>query len=318
MHLKTFQFQPITEKISFNYSIPKNKQELMYDFYLLTSLPLWGLGGVKGTKAPVAEGPAMEMLAKDAQKKLVKYLKVDLLKAVKYSLASEIRHALAFASAKDLEKVFGKQNLYKYLKNLGLISDWDGMMAEIKEGKYSTYFESWMKDDGDDFFFEDSGRDLSYKAISKTFTNRQFAELAKKVFMSPIWKEVPSKDSARLAWSKYGGPAWAKIAEGWLKLDSASSYEDMVVYIDHIFDLQHNTDSVLNKVKSYADTDGFHRWIGQALETKKHAQSPFTLIQYASPTLKSFAARVTKAATGETLDKWYKKYKSLPAMWEWR
>ncbi len=294
MNFKTLDFNPINEKISFNYKIPKNKEQLMYDFYLLTSLPLWGLDG-SAKRAPVAEGPAMQLLAKDAQKKLVKYLKDDLLSVVHFAVASEFRHAYAFTMIDGMEHAIGKTNSNKYISNISAIekgwrANYDYEMAKHYKKEIRHYLEWYV----DDKFWDNIGRTMSYNASNKMGSPKKFIELALKTFTLPMWN------------SDYGGKAWHNIAKGWLKLNSSTNYNDMVVYIDHVFDLQHNTDSVLNKSKSYADTYGTYTWIGTALEAKKHATNLHELVNKASPTLKSFAARVIKAATGDTFDKWAK------------
>jgi len=295
----------INEKISFNYKIPSNKEQLMYDFYILVSLPVWLLDG-HASKAPVAEGPAMKQLATEATKKVVKYLKKDLLDAVHYSMASEFRHALAFSTYSELEKLIGRSKLKKYVDKLGIMQkDW---LAKMVIDQFDPYAESYFNDDAlsENFFFDKDARDVSYSAIKDTWSDKEFAKLAEKVFSNSMWKTTSRNTPGKRRWGDYGGRAWANIAKGYQKLDKASSLDDQIVYIDHIFDLQHNTDSVLNKVKSYGDSMGRHTWIGFALENKKHAKSLFALIHNASPTVKSFAARVIKAATGETWEKWTK------------
>lgn len=316
MELKTLNFNPINEKISFKYSIPKNKSQLMYDFYLLTALPLWGLGGVKGTTRPHPEGPAMEMLAKDAQKNIVNFLKKDLLEVVLFSLASEFRHALSFGRISDILKYMSLSDLIKYVGNMKIIEP--DKMAHLKRyaaideeyrGKWN-YLDSYLTDEAiDKFYYITRFRRVSYNAILKTWSKDKFVKMAAKIFSDSMWATSSTPGlhgTVKRRWGDYGGPAWSNIAKGWLKLKAASSYDDKVVYIDHIFDLQHNTDSVLNKSSDYADEFGNHNWIRIALDSKKHAKSLFDLVNDASPAAKSFSARVVKAATGETYDKWYK------------
>lgn len=306
MKLKTLEFTPLNEKISFNYTVPKNKKELMYDFYILTSLPLWNLGGVKGTLRPQPEAAAMEMLAKDAQNKLVKYLKNDLLDAVYFAIASEFRHVFAFTTYQEIEKLLGAKYTKSYITNLNIMKK--GWYQKVTDPDGDGYVVSYFNNSeiASDFFFDENARKLSYLALKKTFSSdEKFINIAAKIFMHKMWTYKQSYSNKR-RWGDYGGLAWANIAKGWIKLNNANSYNDMVVYIDHIFDLQHNTDSVLNKSKAYADSSGKHMWIGYALEDKKHAKSLFELVDKASPSVKSFSARVIKAATGETYEKWLK------------
>jgi len=55
-------------------------------------------------------------------------------------------------------------------------------------------------------------------------------------------------DVFNLSWARnYGGKGWADAASGWLKLHDATEPNDMLAYIDHIIDIQHNTGFILNK-----------------------------------------------------------------------
>lgn len=310
MNLKILSYsKTINEKISFNYKIPKNKSQLMYDFYLLTALPTWQLGG--GMKAPAREDAALKMLADEAQKKIVSYLQPHLLDIVFFAMASEFRHILAFGTYGELEKLLGKTKLKKYINALGVFEkDWESLL----DANGFDYLDSYIDPQHKEFFFWKTYRNNAYEATKKTWSDKEFVKLAEKVFIHKMWKTTATHfPSGRTAWADYGGPSWSNIAKGWQKLAKASSYDDKVVYIDHIFDLQHNTDSVLNKSKEYADENGHYDWIGTALEIKKHATSLFDLVDDASPAAKSFSARLIKAATGDTYDAYMKRYRDLTA-----
>jgi len=291
---------------SFRYKIPTNKKQLLYDFYLLTALPIWGLEG-SGTKAPHPDAKEIISVVKDTQKKLVDYLKEEQLDILEFAIASEIRHIIAFIRLSVLDKMPKDQQQFaiKFAKKLDKKTDitdpaWRKQSAAVLGGyKKPTDVEitDIIKVPLD--FYNSGGRAKSYKIIKSMggFTPK-FMKTAKAIFdNNDIWG----------GWSDdYGGPAWGQIVQGWQKLNKASSYEDKVVYIDHVFDLQHNTDSVFNKIESYADGYSGHEWIGKALDKKKHARSLFDLIDDVSPALKYFSARIIKAATGETLQSWSK------------
>ena len=67
--------------------------------------------------------------------------------------------------------------------------------------------------------------------------------------------------------SGYGGKAWADICKGWTRLYNAHSDGDLIVAIDHIYDLQHNSDTVFNKVQSY-EINRRYDWLKNALNLK--------------------------------------------------
>lgn len=286
MNLKTLQFNPITEKFStLQYSIPKDKEQLMYDFYLLTALPIWGLSG-SGLNAPARESEEMISITKEYQQKIVNYLKPELLDVVFYAISCEFRHTFAFM---DIDTIKNDKYVNFYKKYLNPI--------------LNTKFNNIISDPGcrwimfyiSEAFWDTPGRKIAFNLVKRTGIDyKNFINIAKHCFELNIWSD------------SYGGQTWANICEGWLKLNSAKNYNSQVVWIDHVFDLQHNTDSVLNKSISYAKS-GSHEWIADALDTKKHATSLFAISDKASPSLKYFAARLIKAATGETYEQYTKK-----------
>lgn len=51
----------------------------------------------------------------------------------------------------------------------------------------------------------------------------------------------------------YGGPQWAKITKALINLKDSENYQNAMVWIDHIIDLQHNTGSIFNKNQQLND-----------------------------------------------------------------
>ena len=99
----------------------------------------------------------------------------------------------------------------------------------------------------------------------------------------------------------FGGDNWIKICDGLLKLNSASGTMEMVMYIDHIYDLQHNNGSIFDKSERF-EKNGSHSWVKKALDFKKYANNPWKLWEKCSPGLKKFMARIIKAYTGSTYE----------------
>ena len=117
-----------------------------------------------------------------------------------------------------------------------------------------------------------------------------FVKLAQRVFQDGDW-EV-----------SYGGKAWADICKAWLRLYNAKDLGDIQVWIDHVYDLQHNTDTVFNKLAAY-NKNGFD-WINDSLNFKRHAKSARDLVPYASPVIQKLANEVLrKEASPETQPK---------------
>jgi len=298
MEFKTLNYK-ITEKFStVNWKIPHDKEELMYDFYLLVSLPLWGLKG-SASKAPDPDADMMVSIIEEYQKKIVKVLKAELLNVVFFAIASEFRHYMAFSTYDNLKNTININDFMKWFKKLPLIPKWEseyktdlGLQAQ---SMFDVVLTNYLKSEHQ-IYDMPIGKIQSANAAKSSMSREKFVKMAMKAFEDPNgWGRF--KD--------YGGPAWASIAKGWQKLNAANSYSDQVVWIDHIFDLQHNTDSVLNKSQEYAK-DGGYEWIHYALNVKKNARSLFDIIRRASPSLKSISAKITKAATGDTLEKFMK------------
>ena len=85
-------------------------------------------------------------------------------------------------------------------------------------------------------------------------------------------------------WSEYyGSEAWADVARANMKLKEikAQGYDidpdESSVWIDHIFDLTHNTGSLFSKAPDYIQD-----WLMVGLELKQHG-TPFQLLPHVSP-----------------------------------
>lgn len=82
---------------------------------------------------------------------------------------------------------------------------------------------------------------------------------------------------------EYGGESWANIARANIKLKQIAKLgynidpNETAIWIDHIFDLAHNTGSLFNKMPVH-----IKQWMLAGLEIKKHAP-PIRLLPYASP-----------------------------------
>ena len=123
----------------------------------------------------------------------------------------------------------------------------------------------------------------------------------------------------------YGGGAWQDICEGWLKLNESKPFSaEEQVALDHIFDLQHNNGSVLDKLSKYTmvseavedddeeedisadDYEGDYdaassiEWLQRVLDHKRDAKNMYELLAYASGPVRSMAERALKERTGST------------------
>jgi len=115
------------------------------------------------------------------------------------------------------------------------------------------------------------------------------------------------------AWSpNYGGLAWGNICDAWFSLYNAKSINDIAVYIDHIYDIQHNTGTIFSKLSSYYNTSNElfrgskgYDWIYKLLDMKAQATSVYDLLEYSeNKRLNSLIKRLIKYYSGETEERY--------------
>ena len=300
----------LTEKF-YTYKMPEDKSLVMYDFYVLDYLN----NILDKPSASFRELPIdLKDSVTNAVKNLYPALREELLEAVFFSVCAEFRHVNSFDYNK---RVFDKPDKYKKLFIL-----WSRYMDFHKKGTdkqqelidlYNIEKPSSEKRPPETEKYNNTERLLSYKAaeyaIQKSgLTRSDFMEMCGIMFREGRWN------------SNYGGEAWAGICDGWillynadtinpnLKSDISSSGGNsklknvvrtpMNVAIDHVYDLQHNTDTVLNKLKSYYK-DGYS-WIKKALDHKRDITNYYELLNYASGTVKSMAIPILYNKLGQT------------------
>jgi hypothetical protein len=77
-------------------------------------------------------------------------------------------------------------------------------------------------------------------------------------------------------------------------LNNATDPAKTAVAIDHVYDLQHNTDTVFNKIKSYYDANKGYKWIKEMLDFKANAKSIRELLPFVSSKMKKLALPILK------------------------
>jgi hypothetical protein len=103
---------------------------------------------------------------------------------------------------------------------------------------------------------------------------------------------------------RYGGKAWSNICDAWIKLYNAKTPEEIIIWVDHIYDLQHNSGVVFNKLDTYKehgmDVTTAYNWLKKALDKKKNMENIFDLVSRASPKMKEVGTRAAKERYHET------------------
>ena len=286
--------QVINEALSgYRYTVPSDKEQQMYDFYMLTFL----VSHLRDDRVD----DRLKIVVKDARKDLFNYLKREFLTLVFRAVSGEMRH---------LHDRFGTQSLEAFLTSDEPLATSAGSGLTRPKGhgigkSDLTKLPEFLK------------QSLAFRN-GQTLTNAKkskFDEGGDLEGRESYWMNLAKKFfSVESLWNRqYGGKAWAGIANAWTKLNAAKTPDDMMVWIDHIYDLQHNTGSLFNKEEEYKkdSVQGFssrgYSWIQKALDHKRDAESPYALFEKISPGMRRISGFVMKAGTGETYHGWREK-----------
>lgn len=295
---------------SFNYKVPEDKEEQLYDFYMMsflrglssydiqrsnfraqTGYDVRSFSVLRPDPGEMDNEDKIDYMLKEVETELLPALKQNLLAAVFFSLCSEFRHVLDRNSpkelvdlAKNLSNDYG-EGMRNYLKRTALYQN--SASSSIMRTPQAEHPDIPNNE-------QTSTRQASYYAALKSgLVKSQFVSLMYEMYSKATWS--PS----------YGGPAWARICEGWNKLNEAKNNNELIVWIDHIYDLQHNTDTVFNKLESYMK-DGNYSWLKKALDHKAQIKEPHEIIDKVSGPMRQLSMRAIKAKTGKSYEEFLK------------
>ena len=221
------------------------------------------------------EDEKLAMVFDDTLKEMLSAVRKELLSAVFYSICAEFRHIWKRTSVSLTEKWMKKNMPRKFAQVFSKIK---GSMHVHRHAEYNEAYK------------------LTKEAMAASGMDEEdFVRMAKSAFEKLEWV------------AGWGDEAWAAICDGWLRLYKASNTSDLIVAIDHVYDLQHNSDTVFNKVDAYAkETDDpdedEYSWIQDALDYKAAIIDPWELWDKASAGLRPLMARVLKATFGTSAD----------------
>lgn len=297
---------------SFNYKVPEDKEEQLYDFYMMsflrglssydiqrssfraqTGYDVRSFSVLRPDPGEMDNEDKIDYMLKEVETELLPALKQNLLSAVFFSLCSEFRHVLDKNNPKelvDLAKTLSDnygEGMRSYLKRTALYqSQSSSSIMRTPQADHPDIASSV----GD----QTSSRSSSYYAALKSgLTKSAFVNLMQEMYSKAKWN--PS----------YGGPAWTRICEGWSKLNEARNNNELIIWIDHIYDLQHNTDTVFNKLESYAK-DGNYSWLKKALDHKARIKEPHEIIDKVSGSMRQLSMRAIKTKTGKSYEEFMK------------
>lgn len=261
-----------------NYTVSNNPEVLLYDFYLLsylTTLPLSpDQKGFTGTLIG-RDASEIRMDISKAENTLLPVLRKQLSDALFIAVCAEIRHILD--RSQNWEKYRGNVLLKSYIQNYGM-----SVSHKIPREMQPRGEKPPMRTQQVDYR-------KSYSAVMKALkdtgsTPEQFVRLCADLFKNGRWD------------TSYGGPKWAEIAEAWILLNkSPQTNQQLQVAIDHAYDLQHNTGTVLNKVVNYY-INGDITWLKKALDHKADLKNIRELMIRASSDMRKLALEAFKTA----------------------
>jgi hypothetical protein len=283
------------------YKVSSSPKVLLYDFYLLSYISSLILD--PGTRKDVGltgvgysgkffgrEGKELDEDIQYAQRQLLPYLGTKLAQALFIAVCAELRHVQDKNQPWSEFKHTKNKTFKNYIRNYNLMAD-----KELKA------FHPTRDLERPELPTNEKGYTTSYKAAKKAIKDTNgnvidFANMAADAFTDLKWSQA------------YGGPKWAEIAHGYVQLRRALdnynpqapsptsvSAENLIAAIDHAFDLEHNTGTVLNKVAYFdVEVEGYD-WIKKALDLKRDANM-YDIAKKASSDMRKLGQEVLKVA----------------------
>lgn len=289
------------------YQLPSSPKYYMADFYMLSLISTIDFDRLLQPTPANPQGIVSAIRGekyKDdidyAKSILYPRLQQIILEDTFYSITCEAYHAAEFLIAR------GDRDI-----SIAIPSWYKQLMRYVVKYVDTNTFDRDRNERGSNSSEEEKSYPQKYEAVidflkSKGISKRSYIDITTKLFReNNIWEE------------SYGGEAWARIGDAWLQLDTISptDYNKLAVYIDHIYDLEHNTGSVFNKIQRYhvdfeqgEDTSSQsnfrgYKWISELLDFKAAINNPFDLLPRTSSSMQKLASPVLKAAgyTRETM-----------------
>lgn len=292
-------FKLYTEKFV-DYMVPTDKEKQLYDFYVLSTLKQlvdqMNRTDIAQTAVVNLDDDTVESVY-DAYTKIVEYTAPSIADAAFFAVCSEAYHITAEASINIVQRQPEYFTIDKFKHLTLLFSEllWDDnlntsiisksreviskMANKARKGQIRNAVIS------DELKRENDSR-LERVYLVREFMNKyglsssRFMQFASDLFRCYTWTE------------SYGGRNWSYIADEWLRLKQANNIDQRAFAIDRLYQAQHNTGSMLNKLNSYEGSVGGYKWIKTALDRKFHTQSPAELFDKASGSLRGLCSRV--------------------------
>ena len=281
----------------FKYQFPTDKLQQMADFYVLQMLigrssfdlkrqqivadkgiDSYEFGKPRSIDDQPNKEDQLDYVLQEITSEFLPKLKHEILDDVLFSIISEARHATDGNKPNHILNAIETELGSEY-KNIARRFFKD-FQTRISSYDFDNNFSRKYRDKKEEL----TGGSESYVKAYHSFINskatpEQFVDISKILF-------------EKLSWShSYGGRAWADICDAWTHLNKAKSLQSIFVYIDHIYDIQHNTGSVFNKVRAYASVE---RKFKQLLDDKAKMNNPLELYEKVSPSIRKILPMAAK------------------------
>jgi hypothetical protein len=276
---------------NYQYILPENRQQALFDFYLAT---------VYYRMDTKIKDEVIDFTVEEVLSDLFEQVKQDLLPVVEEAIYSEMVYIIFNLDLEDAYKIFEKNKMgdffFKYIDSIVGDSSIKEETAYDTMKKYSDYVEKMNN------YVEQlnkSNKSLPSKKRIQAVKDTGYSSEKVISFMKKLFTYNTT------AGRTFGGEAWVQICDGWFDLKNSSGNKGKngkIAAIDHIYDLQHNSGSVLDKSEKF-EVDGSHDWIESSLDFKKHNTNIWKLWDKCSPGFKSFMAKVMKYSTGTSYER---------------
>jgi len=254
--------------LSYDPSKAGDMKKVLADFYMLVLLKTsWNIRSEDIRYEKYQED--LNKALQDTSNILLPYIKHILLEVVYDSIISEMLHTW---ESSDAEFPDGYE---EYLKkqSLEIQSMYKSFYANLEKAHEER---ETLKDYYD--ILDDGGGNMTLdrkKEVLDVVNQYVIGEESKELFVK--FSKFAFTDTNFIEWEQdYAGPAWGKICDAWEQLNNSKSDKDIILAIDNVVDMQHNTGTVFNKTNTFSvnrDSHFMHSWIEPFLNFKANIQS---------------------------------------------
>lgn len=286
----------ITESLkTFQYRLPTEPEKMLYDFYFL-------VGYCRGA---FSDNKVLSFVIEEAVEDCTKALQKHMLKALKWSLTCEARHTVKMTLSGEIAKLKpeSKKLLIAFIKELELLdsSKLQGLLSKLDSERTVDAKVNKAAARSPDVWTDNVYGEIPGRGDSFAVVNIAMKAACKKLKVTDKKLAAFFEDIYNLDWANsFGGKAWLGIANCYTNLLEAKDVSARIVWIDHAYDLQHNTDTVFNKVPAYYKNGGFS-WLARALDWKRDATDPREFYDRVSGSLKEVVAYISYHLYGKSI-----------------